>query len=204
MTVDEPLRRSSSGCAAPPDDDLVALMHAVRVGCRASFAQLYVLTSPRLFAVVLRINRDRDEAQDVLQEVYMKVWTRCAQFDPREGRAIHWLVGIAHHSAIDSVRRGRVRPRHGHAVEADVDDPYAGLPSAEPQPPEVLRQARAAEAVQRRLAALTVDQRDALTLAFYDGLSHDEIARELGRPVGTVKSWIRRSLMAMRPTLIDH
>lgn len=202
--MDEILRRSSSGGEVEPDDELIALMHAVRAGCRASFAQLYVRTSPRLFAVVLRINRDRDEAQDVLQEVYIKVWTRCAQYDPREGRAIHWLVGIAHHSAIDSLRRGRVRPRHGRAIEADVDDPYAGLPSAEPQPQEVLRQARAAEAVQRCLAALTVEQRDALMLAFYDGLSHDEIARELGRPVGTVKSWIRRSLMAMRPTLIDH
>ena len=82
--------------------------------------------------------------------------------------------------------------------------PYSGVPSTEPQPLEVLRQARAAEAVQRCLAALTNEQRDALTLAFYDGLSHDEIARELGRPVGTVKSWIRRSLMAMRPTLVGH
>ena len=204
LSVDKPLRRSPSGCAEHLDGDITALVHAVRGGCRASFAQLYQLTSQRLFGIVVRINRDRAEAQDVLQEVYVKIWTRCVQFDAREGQAIHWLTAIAHHCAIDSLRRGRVRPLHGRTTATDADDPYAGVPSTEPQPQEVLRQARAAEAVQRCMASLTSEQREALTLAFYDGLSHDEIARELGRPIGTVKSWIRRSLITMRPTLIDH
>ena len=190
---------------AGPEDELAALLHAVRDGCRPSFARLYGLTSPRLFGIVLRVNADRAEAEDVLQEVYVKVWSRCAQFDANKGSAIFWLAGICHHSAIDSLRRRQRRPQARFTSLNDEDgNGCDSLPSPEPQPLELAIRARGAEAVQRCLRALTIDQRESLSLAFHDGLSHREIAARLGRPVGTVKTWLRRALAQLRPVLADH
>ncbi len=188
-----------------PDEELAALLLAVRDGCRPSFARLYVLTSPRLFGIVLRVNADRADAEDVLQEVYVKVWNRCAQFDANKGSAIYWLAGICHHSAIDSLRRRQRRPQARFmTTDDDADDACDSLPSAEPQPLDLVIRARGAEAVQRCVRALPIEQRESLSLAFHDGLSHREIAERLGRPVGTVKTWLRRSLAQLRPVLLDH
>ena len=187
------------------DQELAALLLAVRGGCRPSFARLYGLTSPRLFAVVLRVNVDRADAEDVLQEVYVKVWNRCAQFDADKGSAIYWLAGICHHSAIDSLRRRQRRPQARFVpVDENGDDACDSLPSAEPQPLDLVIRARGAEAVRRCVRALPIEQRESLSLAFHDGLSHREIAERLGRPVGTVKTWLRRSLAQLRPVLLDH
>ena len=187
-----------------PDAELAALLHAVRDGCRPSFARLYVLTSPRLFGIVLRVNADRADAEDVLQEVYVKVWNRCAQFDPNRGSAIYWLAGICHHSAIDSLRRRQRRPQGRFMPVGDHEDVCDSLASAEPQPLELVIRARGAEALQRCVRALPIEQRESLSLAFHDGLTHREIAERLGRPVGTVKTWLRRSLAQLRPGLLDH
>ena len=187
------------------DAELAALLHAVRDGCRRSFARLYVLTSPRLFGIVLRVNADRADAEDVLHEVYVKVWNRCAQFDADKGLAIYWLAGICHHSAIDSLRRCQRRPQTRFMpIDDDHEDGCDSLPSAEPQPLDLVIRARGAEAVQRCVRALPIEQRESLSLAFHDGLSHREIAERLGRPVGTVKTWLRRSLAQLRPVLLDH
>ena len=188
-----------------PDEELAALLLAVRDGSRPSFARLYMLTSPRLFGIVLRVNADRAEAEDVLQEVYVKVWNRCAQFDANKGSAIYWLAGICHHSAIDSLRRRQRRPQARFIPTGDDhEDACDSLPSAEPQPLDLVIRARGAEAVQRCVRALPIEQRESLSLAFHDGLSHREIAERLGRPVGTVKTWLRRSLAQLRPVLLDH
>lgn len=113
-------------------------------------------------------------------------------------------MGIARHGALDSLRRSSTRPQSGFAsLDAD-DDPYAELPSPWLTPLELVMRARAADAVQRCLRALSDEQRECLTLSFYDDLSHDEIARRIGRPVGTVKSWLRRSVAAMRAALAGH
>ena len=188
-----------------PDEELTALLLAVRAGCRPSFARLYGLTSPRLFGIVLRVNTDRADAEDVLQEVYVKVWNRCAQFDANKGSAIYWLAGICHHSAIDSLRRRQRRPQASLRPTDEADcDACDSLPSSDPQPLDLVIRARGAEAVQRCVRALPIEQRESLSLAFHDGLSHREIAERLGRPVGTVKTWLRRSLAQLRPALADH
>ena len=198
----------SSDQGSDPNSDeinieLTAMLHAVRQGCMTSFARLYTLTRRRLFGIVLRINTNPSNAEEVLQEVYLKVWNRCAQFDARKGQVIYWLAGIAHYSAIDKLRRLDSLPKASFTT-VDHDDPYEGLPSAELQPLELVIQALNAEAVKRCLNDLSIEQREILYLAFYDGLSHAEIARRLGRPLGTVKSWIRLSLMVMRPALTRY
>ena len=149
---------------ADPDAELAALLHAVRDGCRPSFARLYVLTSPRLFGIALRVNADRADAEDVLQEVYVKVWNRCAQVDPNRGSAIYWLAGICHNSAIDSLRRRQRRPQGGFMPVGDHEDACDSLASAEPQPLELVIRARGAEALQRCVRALPIEQRESLSL----------------------------------------
>lgn len=191
-------------CADDRDRALTVLLHAVRNGCPTSFQTLYERTSPRLFGLVLRIIPDRAEAEDVLQEVYVNAWTRCVQFDADKGCAMNWLVGIARYSAIDSLRRrgtGRLRV---HFSPIDEDDAYAGLPSSDLQPLDGVIFARRAAAVREGLRGLSNEQRECLMLAYCDGLSHTEIADRLGRPVGTVKSWVRRALLSMRPALAAH
>ena len=186
------------------DEELESLLLAVRDGCRPSFARLYLLTSSRLYGIVLRVNSDRADAEDVLQEVYVKVWNRCAQFDASKGSAIYWLAGICHHSAIDSLRHRQRRPQARFMPFGADEDACDSLPSAEPQPLDLVIRARGAEAVRRCVRALPIEQRESLSLAFHDGLSHREIAERLGRPVGTVKTWLRRSLAQLRPVLADH
>ncbi|MBC7484970.1 MAG: sigma-70 family RNA polymerase sigma factor [Rhizobacter sp.] len=210
--VEDPVPRSprSGACllapsGADPYCELPELLLKIDAGCRVSFDRVYRLTSRRLFGIVLRINGDRPEAEEVLQEVYVKVWQQCSQFDVRKGEAIHWLAGIAHHAAIDSLRHRRRRPLAAapHLVDAE-DDAYAGLSSGWPEPVENVIRSRAELAVHAVLCALPDEQRESLTLAFFDGLTHPEIALHMARPLGTVKSWVRRSLAALREPLAGH
>ncbi len=187
------------------DLELISLMPLVCAGCRTSFARLYGLTAARLFGVVLRINSVRPEAEEVLQETYAKFWNDRARFDGAKGKLMFWLIGMARCGAIDSLRRRRARPAVGSATEAtDASDCYAGFMSATPGPLESAMLKQSADAVQNMLVSLPDAQRQSLALAFYEGLSHSEIAQRLGRPLGTVKSSLRRALAKMRPALAEH
>jgi RNA polymerase sigma-70 factor (ECF subfamily) len=180
-------------------------MSKVGFGCRISFARLYELTKSRMFGLVLRIIRERPLAEDVLQDAYVKIWSEASSFDARRGKAISWLAAICRNGALDCIRRVAARPKAQAARDpTDVVDPYDGLSSAAPGPADLLIQARSAQAVRRCLTGLAKGPRQSLTLAFYDGLSHSEIAARLGVPLGTVKGWLRRSLMTLRPALSGH
>ena len=154
------------------DQNLTDLLLAMQNGCTASFERLYRLTSPRLFGIVLRIHPNGAEAEDVLQEVYLKVWRRCAQFDADKGSAMHWLSGIARYSAIDGHRRQASRPGAKRAIaDADQADPYAGIASCDPQPLDRVIRDHSAAAVNRALRLLSEEQRESLSLAHCDGLT---------------------------------
>ena len=185
-----------------PEVDL--LLHAVKQRCSVAFQRLYVLTSARLFAIVLTINRDRIDSEDVLQEVYLKVWNSCDQFDAQKGVAMSWLSGIAHNSALDSLRRRRARPDSHRVVVAEATEGYDDLPCAAATPLESAIRGQGSRAVQASLNSLPDLHRQSLALAFFEGLSHVEIATRLQQPVGTVKSWVRRSLYSLRHDLQAH
>ncbi len=189
------------GAHAEQGHELARLLQNVQCGCAPSFEQLYALTSARLFGIVLRINRDQAEAEEILQEVYFKAWQQCHQFDATRGAVVHWLAGIAHNTAISSLRRRRARPV---TRQDGGEDDYAASVSDWPPQWEAVAQAQAARAVGESLARLSSEQRQCLTLAFFDGLSHAEIAQQVGKPLGTVKSWLRRALLTMRPSLTEH
>lgn len=182
------------------DDALRALLLAAAGGCSASFAQLYEHTHRRIFGIVLRIVRHRAEAEEVLQDIYVKVWSRSFQFDASRGLVIYWLAGIAQRAAIDALRRASSRPREVNDGLDDMD-PYNQFASPDPGPAEAFENSETRGMVDAQLSTLPLEQRESLVLAFFDGLTHPEIAYKLACPLGTIKSRVRRALMAIRPAL---
>ena len=182
---------------------LADLLARTALGDRAAFAELYRRTSAHLFGVVLRINRDRAQAEDVLQEAFVNVWRAAGGFDAARAQPLTWLTSIARNRAIDSLRRLQAQPRLQTAsAEPDEEDSLLDRVADEsPGPLELLDRAADARALRECMRRLGAAQRQSLALAFYDGLSHAEVAERLRQPLGTVKSWVRRALLMLKACL---
>jgi RNA polymerase sigma-70 factor, ECF subfamily len=159
---------------------------------RSAFAALYARTAAKLFGIALRIMRQREWAEEVLQESFVAVWQRAEDYDPARGSAMGWLVTIVRHSAIDQLRRGGARPESHSAPE----EALLALVSPDSADSRV-----ELGALQRCLDELEVEPRRAVLFAYCYGLSRDELAVRLAVPVGTVKSWLRRSLERLKRCL---
>jgi RNA polymerase sigma factor (sigma-70 family) len=184
--------------------DLARLLGRAGIGDKAAFATLYERTSAHLFGVVLRINRDRAQAEDVLQEVYINIWRAASGFDAAQSQPLTWLTSIARNRAIDSLRRQQAQPQLQSATAAGDDedeDVYEQTSDEAPGPLELLSRASEARALGACMESLGAQQRQSVALAFYDGLSHAEVAEQLRQPLGTVKSWVRRGLIALKACL---
>ncbi|MGZ8260844.1 MAG: sigma-70 family RNA polymerase sigma factor [Caldimonas sp.] len=185
--------------------DLSRLIGRAGIGDRAAFATLYERTSPHLLAVVLRIQRDRAQAEDILQEVYVSVWRAASSFDAAQSQPLTWLTSIARNRAIDSLRRQQTQPRLRTAgVEGrdnEDDDVYDTVADDAPGPPDLLSRAGEARSLAACMERLSPSQRQSLALAFFQGLSHAEVAEQMRQPLGTVKSWLRRALAALKSCL---
>jgi RNA polymerase sigma factor (sigma-70 family) len=184
--------------------ELAQLLSRSGLGDRAAFARLYERTSGHLFAVVLRIQRDRGLAEDLLQEVYVSVWKAASSFDAARSQPLTWLTHIARNRAIDSLRRAQAQPRLESSTRDEDDDrPDAAEAMADDSPGPLELLGRAAD--RRQLGAcmerLSPPQRQSVALAFFDGLSHAEVAAQLREPLGTVKSWVRRALNTLKGCL---
>lgn len=181
------------------------LLARTALGDRAAFSRLYERTSAHLFAAVLRIQRDRTLAEDLLQEIYVNVWRSAAGFDASRSQPLTWLTSIARNRAIDSLRRQQTQPMLLSATPDDDGDdgPDAVERQADegPGPLDLLERAGDARQLHRCMDGLAPAQRQSVALAFYDGLSHAEVAEHLQQPLGTVKSWLRRALLALRGCL---
>ncbi|MDT7835589.1 sigma-70 family RNA polymerase sigma factor [Aquabacterium sp. OR-4] len=178
------------------------------LGDRQAFAELYQLTCGHLLAVMLRIQRDRAIAEDLLQEVYVAVWKAAGSFDAQRAQPLTWLTQIARNRAIDSLRRAQSQPvmESAHRGRDDGDgfapgDAYDHVPDGRPGPAALLEQASDALQLQRCMTHLSAQQRQTVALTFFDGLSHSEVADHLSQPLGTVKSWARRALLTLRACL---
>lgn len=185
---------------------LAEALARVALGDRAAFATLYQATRSHLFGVVLRINADRAQAEDVLQEVFVNVWRAAQGFDATRSQPLTWLTSIARNRAIDSLRRRKaeVPTISAHQPGRDDDDDVdllASMPSDEPGPLQLLQQAAQAREVTHCLGQLSAEQQQCMALAYYQGLSHAEVAEQLVQPLGTVKSWVRRALIALKDCL---
>lgn len=183
--------------------ELSRLLSRTSLGDRAAFATLYERTSSHLFAVVLRINRDRSQAEDVLQEVYVNVWRAASSFDAAQSQPLTWLTSIARNRAIDGLRRAQTQPQVQHISTSDDEDSdvYTNLADPASGPLEMLSKASDARALTHCMEGLSAQQRQSVALAFYDGLTHAEVASHLGQPLGTVKSWVRRALSTLKGCL---
>ena len=186
--------------------ELADLLSRTALGDRAAFAQLYDRTSGHLFAVLLRVQRDRALAEDLLQEVYVNVWRAAGGFDAARSQPLTWLTSIARNRAIDSLRRGQTQPQLVSTTrDADDDDDSPDAlertPGEAPGPLELLARASDERQLTRCMAGLSATQRQSVALAFFDGLSHAEVADHLRQPLGTVKSWLRRALQSLRQCL---
>ncbi|MEO5732527.1 MAG: sigma-70 family RNA polymerase sigma factor [Rubrivivax sp.] len=186
--------------------DLAQLLSRAGLGDRIAFARLYENTSGHLYAVVLRIQRDRAQAEDLLQDVYVSVWKAASSFDAARSQPLTWLTHIARNRAIDSLRRANTLPRTQSLTGSDDDDrpdPQEATADEGPGPLDLLVQASDKHELTQCLQRLTPAQRQSVSLAFYDGLTHAEVAERLREPLGTVKSWVRRALMTLKQCL-DH
>ena len=162
---------------------------------RAAFQELYSRTAPKLLGVILRIVRDRGRAEDVLQEVYLRVWEKAGSFDPAAGRPMTWLITIARNRAID-VARQRVDPTIGQ----DSDDHTDWLSSvADPRDDGAAFET--ADQLRRCLERLDEPQRRCILDAYYHGYSRDELASRFDRPVNTIKTWLHRGSNTLRACL---
>jgi len=153
-------------------------------------AELYDRYSALVYAVALRVLTDTGAAEDVLQEVFMQLWRHPASFDARRGSLGPWLAVIARHRAIDVLRKRR--------PQTDLEDVVITI---EANLEDNAERARALEKVRTSLRAMPDNQRKTLEMAFFEGMTHSEIAAQTGEPLGTVKTRIRAALMALRRAL---
>lgn len=173
------------------------LLERISAGDAGAFTRLYDETSSYLFAVLLRMLRDREQASEALQDCYIRIWRRSTTYSPDRGDAAAWLVGIARYRAIDLIRS---RQQHAARLETHASDLRdAAVPSRSPELDALVL--TDIDRLSRCLTALHEDQRTALLLSFYEGYSNQELADHLDLPLGTVKARIRRALVRLRQCL---
>ncbi len=178
------------------DDPLTELLARCALRDRRAFEALYRQTSPVLYGLLLKLTRDREQAADLLQEGFVRVWQRAGDYRPKLGQPITWMGSIVRHLAIDRLRRGEHRRRG----ELD-DEGWARVADAGLNPEQHLRVEQADGALARCLEGLEPEPRRAVLLAYFEGLTHEALAQALDRPLGTVKAWVRRSLQRLKTCL---
>ncbi len=167
---------------------LIRLLAATADGDKNAFSRLYRLTSPKLYAIAIRILKTEGQAQECLQEAYLSVWRQAATYQQGKAAPMTWLVTIVRNRALDMLRRQRHELRR---EEIELD-----LLSAPPSGETLDRMA-----IEKCLQELKTDQRACLQLAYFEGLTHPELADRLSHPIGTIKTWIRRGLEQLRQCL---
>jgi RNA polymerase sigma-70 factor (ECF subfamily) len=186
-----PLRGTAPGTAAPDGDDRALLERAGRHDAVA-LRTIYDRHSGRVMAVALRILASESEAEEIVQETFVEVWRRAAQYDALRGSVGTWITSIARNRAIDRVRSRQARGRMMAEVQGQASmEPAAVLG---PGPLELIEQRQAREQLASALEALPGEQRAVLELAYFEGLTQTEIAERTGQPLGTVKTRVRRAV----------
>lgn len=173
------------------------LLARVAKGDQQAFTQLYDQSSALLYTLALRILGNRDEAAEVLQEVYLEIWRKIARYDVGRGTPAAWLVTLTRSRAIDRLRS---RP-HRMPTETLDSPPAARVPDLSPGPFESRADQETKAAVGKALCDLPPAQQQAIEMAYYDGMSHSEIAARLNQPLGTVKTRIKLGMSKLREAL---
>lgn len=192
-TTATPLPRTDT-----PDD--YVLIAAIAEGDSSALEALYDRYSSVVYRMALRMLKNRELAEEVVQEVFWRVWRRSASFDVERGRVAQWLFGIAHNLCIDELRRMRARPTQ---IYEDVDHPVIQqLADEQTDVPEAAWTFEQQRVIRDALDHLPEAQRQAVELAYFGGLSHQEIATKLNRPLGTIKTRVRLGLQKLGTLLV--
>ncbi len=183
------------------DDALRSQLRAIAGGDERAFAAFYDATVGVVYGLALRILRDVQEAEEVVSDAYLQVWRQAARFDATRGAPRAWLVTIARSRALDTLRRrDPAEPREDAEALADLDCADG------PDPTDWLCAMERGTALHTALAGLSQEQRQLLALAYFRGLSHQEISDHTGMPLGTVKTHLRKGIDALRAALkrLEH
>lgn len=172
---------------------LPTLVARIAAGDTAAFRLLYSLTSAKLFATIRRILREPAAAEDALQEAYVRIWRRADSFDAAVASPIAWMTTIARHAAIDTVRTGAARVS---AASVELDDLASGQLSSPEGPPNEQKLS-----ITRCLGELDPERRSMIVHAYCMGWSREELGRRFDRPVATIKTMLRRGLIALKECL---
>jgi RNA polymerase sigma-70 factor (ECF subfamily) len=173
--------------------DIAELIARTAMRDRAAFRDLYGRTSAKLFGVTLRILRDRSEAEEALQEVYVKIWQRADRYVPGTYSPISWLVAIARNHSLDILR---ARKPVSEDIDAALD-----LADAAPDPEQSALAGGELRRIDTCLGELEADKADAVRGAYLDGFSYEELAERYNVPLNTMRTWLRRSLIKLRECL---
>lgn len=191
IQVQSPLVNDSS----PTDAQLI---HLVARNESWALAEIYNRYARLVFSLALKILNDRSSAEEVVQEVFVKVWRRARDYRDDRGKFSSWLTGIAHHHAIDELRRRRVRPS-----AAGDESAAAEVMDDGPAPMDRAVQSLEHRRIVDALCAIPPEQRRAIEMAYFDGFTQQEIADRLGQPLGTIKTRMRLGMQKLK-TLLDE
>ena len=178
------------------------LLPAVARGNLAAFEELYDRYSPTLYALLLRIVGSTDDAQEVLQEAFIKAWSNASMFDAARGSEVAWLISIARSRGIDRLRARRLRGDRENDAGREISI-RSGFVDKKTGADDAIR-SQEQKAVRGALSELPEPQRVALELAYFDGLSQSEIAGRLGEPLGTIKTRMQLGMKKLRESLRAH
>jgi RNA polymerase sigma-70 factor (ECF subfamily) len=176
-----------------PSKDIADLIARCALRDRAAFRTLYERTSAKLFGVILRILKDRSEAEDAIQDVYVKIWQRADRYVAGNTSPISWLVAVARNHSLDVLRARR--------PTSDDIDVALEIPDAGPSPERATQNNQEKVQIENCLGTLEPDRADAVRGAYLDGYSYEELAARYTVPLNTMRTWLRRSLIKLKDCL---
>ena len=176
----------------------IALLKRIGAGDRASFEQIYERFSGVLFSTAYRVLNNQEAAEDVLQDAFVQIWEKAPLYDPQRGKPLTWAVTLTRNKAIDRLRSTQRR----HRLQDDVEKEAQTFEQFDDKSSvDVVDAMEKGAMVRDAITKLSQDQREAIELAFFSGLTQTEIAERLGEPLGTIKARIRRGMMKLREVI---
>ena len=182
------------------NEELQRLLLACGRRDEVAFGRLYEASSAKLFGVALRILKREDWAEEVLQDCYVNIWTHAGSYSAGLSAPMTWMTSIVRNRCLDWLRRPRAEVVLASA-DPEGDDPLEAMPSEDAGPLDLLAQAKDSQAIAECLRGLEGKWRQAIMLAYFEGLSHSELAAHMQQPLGTVKTWVRRGLERLKGCL---